>query len=153
MPGAAQRPAPGSPLREKHILHIALVEPGVPPKAHMGAQPGNGIQPGPVLLVQKDSGGTGQSPPARYTASTAPGDRPSAVEATYSLPPLHRASSPLVPKSHSRAVSGLWHIPLARTAQVMSAPTKAFMQGGRYALAPKALCPCRTGSLPERALH
>ena len=42
----------------------------------------------------------------------------------------------LVPTSISREVSARSHMPEASTAQVMSAPTKASMHGGRYARAP-----------------
>ena len=41
------------------------------------------------------------------------------------------AISPFVPISHRRETSSFWHIPLASTAVVISAPTKAFIHGGR----------------------
>ena len=63
---------------------------------------------------------------------------PAAVEVTYSVPSFHSAISPLVPMSHSSAVSSRSQMPLASTAQVMSAPTNAFMHGGRYACPPKS---------------
>ena len=63
---------------------------------------------------------------------------PAAVEVTYSTPSFQSAISPFVPMSQSSAVSARAHMPLASTAQVMSAPTNAFMQGGRYAVRPKS---------------
>ena len=63
---------------------------------------------------------------------------PAAVEQHSRRPSCHRASSPLVPISASRALSARVQIWLATRAEVMSAPTKADMHRGRYSLAPGA---------------
>lgn len=55
---------------------------------------------------------------------------PAAVEQTVSFPSCHRAISPLVPMPAKRAVLPSQSC-VARIAQVMSAPTKAEIQGGR----------------------
>ena len=97
-------------------------------------------------------------PFSSQTRSTAPGTLPhpqempapskagpAAVEVTSSSPPFQRAISPFVPMSQSTATRSDSARPLANTAQVMSAPTKAFMQGGSTALRPCAstVCPKR----------
>ena len=56
---------------------------------------------------------------------------PAAVAVTYNFPSFQRTISPLVPISHSKAVSPRSHIPLSKMAQVISAPTKAFIHSGR----------------------
>lgn len=56
---------------------------------------------------------------------------PAAVEQQLSLPWCHRAISPLVPMSVSIRVSRPAQMPLASSAVVMSAPTKADMHRGR----------------------
>ena len=60
---------------------------------------------------------------------------PAAVEQQESCPRCQRAISPLVPISTSMRVSGLEQMPLASNAVVMSAPTKADIQRGRYTCA------------------